>query len=476
MLGLSNDEENVTTASNGDARGEHTFLERLVEAIPCGVVVVDRHRRVVAASACFESTFGIEPGTAIGPLGSQLFACREPVAGLPDCGDSSCASCEARGLVRETLNGAGTARARVSFPVTLNGVAEDLEVMIKAAPFEFNGENYVVMVFDDLGEVAAVRRRAADHPGLHGIIGRHPKVLELLEAIRSVAPTEAPVLLLGESGTGKELAAIALHRESSRSDRLLVPVHCAALAEGVLESELFGHVKGAFTGAIRDKKGRFELAHGGTIFLDEIGELSPSMQIKLLRVLQDGTFERVGSEQTIKVDARVICATNRDLASEVASGNFRSDLFYRLGVFPITMPPLRERESDIPLLAAHLLALAADNGGRRCPGLSAGALAVLRRHIWPGNVRELDNALRYALIKSAGGTIRPEHLPGSVLGAVDEASAQRAARPRKLVADSVVKALQAAGGNKVVAARLLGVGRATLYRFLADQEHQLSNA
>ncbi len=462
--------------AKGEFPGECAFLENLVAALPCGVVVFDSDRRVVAANPYFERTLGIERGAALGRRGGELLACSASISSLHGCGDCACASCEARDLVVQALEGRCTGRARVTYEVAINGVAEEVELMIKAAPFEFDGREFAVVLFEDLEKVAAIRQRTTDQTGLHGIVGSHPRMLELFDAIRSVGPTNAPVLVLGESGTGKELTALALHRESARAGRLLVPVHCAALAEGVLESELFGHVKGAFTGAIRDRKGRFELADGGTIFLDEVGELSPAMQIKLLRVLQDGTFERVGSEQTVKVDVRIICATNRDLAAEVTRGRFRADLFYRLSVFPVTVPPLRERESDIRVVASHLLSQATAGAGRPCSGLTVDTLAVLHRHNWPGNVRELDNALRYALIKSGGTAIRPEHLPPLLLRAVEATSSDRPGRQRKLAGQAVADALRTAGGNKVTAARLLGVGRATLYRYLATQEPEASGA
>jgi transcriptional regulator with PAS, ATPase and Fis domain len=459
----------TTVAVRSDAGGAHGFLKTLVEAVPYGVAVFDGENRVQAVNANFERILGIEEGEALRRRGPEFMACCRPITYLNRAGGWPCGSCQARSLVVQALIEKRTSRFHTTYQVAADGVVEDMDLVINAAPFEFGGQKFVVVFLEDIGKVLAVRHRTADGPGTHGIVGTNPRMLELFDAIRSVGPTNAPVLIQGESGAGKELVAIALHRESPRATRLMVPVNCGALAEGVLESELFGHVKGAFTGAIRDKKGRFELADGGTIFLDEVAELPPVMQVRLLRVLQDGTFERVGGEETVKVDVRVICATNKNLASEVARGRFRSDLFYRLSVFPIAVPPLRERAEDLPLLAAHLLAVAADDGNRPCPGLSPGALEVLRRHTWPGNVRELDNTLRYALIRSAGAPILAEHLPPSVRCAEPPAS-QSAKRPRKVHSEAVAEALRATGGNKVKAAEILGVGRATLYRYLADDD------
>jgi transcriptional regulator with GAF, ATPase, and Fis domain len=230
----------------------------------------------------------------------------------------------------------------------------------------------------------------------------------------------------------------------------------------VLESELFGHVKGAFSGAIRDKKGRFELADGGTIFLDEVVDLTKSMQAKLLRVLQEGTFERVGGEKTASADVRVISAANRDLKREVEKKNFRDDLYYRLNVVPIELPPLRQRKNDIPLLAEEFLKQAGEQG-QKTAGLSKKALSIMMDYLWPGNVRELQNALHYALVKCKGRLIRPEDLPLEL-----KAGRSRRGPTRKLNPEMVQAALDLTGGNKAKAARHLGVGRATLYRFLEE--------
>jgi transcriptional regulator with GAF, ATPase, and Fis domain len=231
----------------------------------------------------------------------------------------------------------------------------------------------------------------------------------------------------------------------------------------VLESELFGHVKGAFSGAIRDKKGRFELADGGTIFLDEVVDLTKSMQVKLLRVLQEGTFERVGGEETVSVDVRVISAANRDLKREVERKNFREDLYYRLNVVPVELPPLRERKNDIPLLIEEFLRQASEQG-QKTAGLSKKALSIMMDYLWPGNVRELQNALHYALVKCKGRLIRPEDLPMEL----KSGTPSRRGPTRKLNQEMVQAALDRTGGNKAKAARHLGVGRATLYRFLQE--------
>ena len=331
-----------------------------------------------------------------------------------------------------------------------------------------------------LGTVQDITARMRASHGFAGIVGRDPKMLEIYEIIRELADARVPVLIQGESGTGKELVAAAIHDKGPRGGKRFVPVNCAALPEGLLESELFGHVKGAFTGAVRNKKGRFELASDGTLFLDEVADLSRPMQAKLLRVLQEGTFERVGDEKTCRSNARIISAANRDLRGQVDAGNFREDLYYRLKVVPIYLPPLRERKNDIPLLVEHFLERAAQEGLNN-KGIKREAVSVMMAYHWPGNVRELNSAVNYAVIRSRGKTIGAEHLPEELrdleVGPAPprpeapgtEASLSGPPRTR-LDAAAVASALEQTHGNKVKAAKLLGVGRATLYRHLKDQE------
>ncbi len=354
-----------------------------------------------------------------------------------------------------------------------DGTKLDLQLSAFIVKEENRSSESLCMVFSfvDITELTHLRRRLKTEQSFAGIVGRNAKMLELFDTIREVAEVDVPVLIQGESGTGKELVAAAIHNESLSADKPFVPVNCGALPEGVLESELFGHVKGAFTGAVRDRKGRFELANGGTIFLDEIGELPGAMQVKLLRVLQEGTFQRVGGEETIKVDVRVISATNKNLAEEVAAGRFREDLFYRLCVVPIYLPSLRERRNDIPLLAEHLLRKALTEVGREDVGLSSEAIDVMMDYDWPGNVRELENAIQYALVKCRDNLLLPEHLPLNTLKAhIPTQPSPKKQRKRKLDAEIVRRTLEETGGNKLEAAIRLGVSRATLYRFLQERE------
>jgi len=312
-----------------------------------------------------------------------------------------------------------------------------------------------------------LRHQLKTEVGFAGIIGRDPKILEIFDTIKELADVDVPVMIQGESGTGKELVALALHNEGHRAHQPFLAVNCGALPEGLLESELFGHVRGAFTGAVRDKKGRFELANNGTIFLDEIGDLSPILQVKLLRVLQEGIFERVGDEKSIKVNVRVISATNKNIQKEIAEGRFRSDLFYRMCVVPITLPPLRDRRGDIPYLIDHILANALKEYKRNEVKISPEAFTAMVDYDWPGNVRELQNTIQYVLVKCGGNLIQLNHLPSTITeGQSSSGELEAKPRKRKLNAEAVEQALKETKGNKIKAARKLGVSRATLYRFL----------
>lgn len=307
------------------------------------------------------------------------------------------------------------------------------------------------------------------------MIGESQAFMAVRSLIRQVAPTNVTVLITGESGTGKEVAAVALHRSSARHEGPFVAVNCAALPEHLLESELFGHERGAFTGATSRKLGRFQLADRGTIFLDEIAEMSPTMQAKLLRVLQDQTFERVGGTETLQVDIRIIAATNRNMDEAVRKGEFREDLYYRLNVIKIHLPPLRERPTDIPILAHHFLARFRTL--YRETGIHPAAMTLLQHYHWPGNIRELQNVIERALILAHGGQITPDHLPKE-LQTPKETRPVQFELPEEGVAleevekQLIIQALEKSGGNQTRAAALLHITRATLlYRM---QKHSLT--
>ncbi|MFP4204924.1 MAG: sigma-54-dependent transcriptional regulator [Spirochaetaceae bacterium] len=302
------------------------------------------------------------------------------------------------------------------------------------------------------------------------IIGKSSAMHRIFDVVRQVAPTKASVMITGESGVGKELVADALHNLSDRRDKPFIKVHCAALSETLLESELFGHEKGSFTGAVARKRGRFELAHMGSIFLDEIGEISQNVQIKILRVLQEKKFERVGGEETIEVDTRIISATNKDLKAEIERGTFREDLYYRLNVVNIDIPPLRERKEDIPLLVSAFIKEFAQENNKPVEGIDHKANALLYNYSWPGNVRELRNCIESALVMCKGTIITPDDLPPSITessGSNDiriPVGSTLAEAEREIIRST----LNAHNGNKSRTAEVLGIGRKTLHRKIAD--------
>ena len=424
-----------------DKRNLEQILDNLLE----GIIAHDKDRRIVFFNRSAEQITGYKRAEVLGRDCHEVF-------GGPFCGNR-CSFC----------GEAPEAFVNVTYPlniVTRDGETRRIEMSVTGMTDEQGCFVGVLSAFRDLTEIIGLQARLGEITGFAGIVGRDRKMLHLFEQIRELAGNDFPVHLAGETGTGKELVAAAIHSESRRGGKPFVPVNCGALPEGLLESELFGHVKGAFSGAMRDKKGRFELAHGGTIFLDEISEMPRYMQVRLLRVIQESTFERVGGEKTIRVDVRLISASNQDLKREVERKNFREDLYYRLNVVPVQIPPLRERTSDIPLLAKHFLEEAAKRG-QKTTGLAKEALAVMMRYSWPGNVRELQNAMHFALVTSRGKTISPADLPREIR----QEQRQRGPNP-KISPNAVQTALERTGGNKSRAAKLLGVGRATLYRYL----------
>jgi len=312
-----------------------------------------------------------------------------------------------------------------------------------------------------------MRRELEEKFGLDNIVGKSKKMLEIYKIVERVAPTDATVLLRGESGTGKELFARAIHYSSLRQEKPFVPVACGALPETLMESELFGHEKGAFTGAISQKRGLFEIADGGTLFLDEIGDLTPAIQMKLLRVLQEREFTRVGGTKPIKVDVRIICATNRNLEEMVEKGEFREDLYYRINVVPIFLPPLRERKEDIPLLVQHFLAKYGASDKRIAPE----AMELLMKYSWPGNVRELENVIERAVVLSEGDTIPPEVLPDRLRPcllpeadmAVDALGMTLQEARDRFEASYLRALLEECGGNISLASKKAGISRRHFY-------------
>ncbi|MFN7130999.1 MAG: sigma-54 dependent transcriptional regulator, partial [Myxococcales bacterium] len=328
-----------------------------------------------------------------------------------------------------------------------------------------------------VAENKALKARLAEMssgPGKRTIVGQSPAFRAVMDTLRQAAPSTATVLLLGESGTGKELAARAVHDLSPRASAAFVPVNCAAIPETILESELFGYERGAFTGAIARKEGRFERASGGTLFLDEVGEMSASVQVKLLRVLQEGEIERLGGTGPIKVDVRLVAATNKDLRKLVAEGRFREDLFYRLNVVQITLPALRERREDIPLLADHFLRVCSLKNSKALHGFSKPALERMEAYGWPGNVRELENAIERAVVLCRGSTVEVEDLPDSVRGGPggsDRHIVIPIGMPMEEIELRVIhETLRHTKGDKTLAAKMLGIAARTIYRKLDRSE------
>jgi PAS domain S-box-containing protein len=449
--------------------GQRQRWTQLVETLEDGVLAHDNARRILFFNPAAERISGYSLEEVLGRDCHELF----PPDGI--CG-ASCHFCE--GHSPDTEGSSWKTRF-----VAKGGVERQVKMSV-AALRSAEGEAWGITVgIHDLTEVSRLRSRLNVEHSFHGMVGASRRMQEIFSTLRQISTSDYPVLISGDSGTGKELLANAIHQESRRKAGPFVPVNCGALPDNILESELFGHVRGAFTGAIRTKKGRFELAHKGTLFLDEVGELTQSSQVKLLRVLQEKRFEMVGGERSIQVDVRIISATNSDLRRMVTEGTFREDLFYRLCVVPVELPPLRDRMEDLPLLVSRALVQIRKESGCSIQRVSDETMALLMSYSWPGNVRELINALQFGSVQCSGEVLEARHLPpearqgGAVplppsLSAQALPSAQeRAPAPRrklKLTTEAVAEALGQASGNKVQAAKLLGVGRATLYRFLKD--------
>ena len=434
-------------------------LERILDNMKDGIIAHDLDRRIFYFNRKAEEITGYRREDVLGK------DCHEALAG-PFCG-SRCSFCGDQPTFLDTAE----------YPVNIithGGEPRRLEMTVTMMHDEKERAVGVLATFRDVTDLFELRIKAREMNGFCNIIGCDDKMVDVFRQIQDVSGYDYPVHLFGETGTGKELVANAIHNESLRAGNPFVPINCGALPEGLIESELFGHVKGAFSGAIREKKGRFELANKGTILLDEIAELPKLLQVKLLRFLQEGTFEKVGGEKTVSVDVRVISATNKDLKKEVKKGNFREDLFYRLNVIPIHIPPIRERKSDIPRLVEHFLSKAPIIDGQRPVRIAREALNMLMDYAWPGNVRELQNAVQFSIVRCKGKVIRPEDLPLELRDLILEKP--KRGPQRKLDAEMVKAALTKTGGNKARAAKVLGVGRATLYRFLGDHPQVLTDS
>ncbi len=433
-------------------------LERVLDNLKEGIIAHDLSKRIFFFNREAEEITGYRREDVLGKNCYEAF-------GVPLCGERCSLCCDT-----PVLNDKAEFTINIK---TKSGESRRIEMSVTRMNDENGKFDGFLASFKDITDLLKLKIRAGRPNNFDNIIGRDIKMLQVFEQISDVAVYDYPVHISGETGTGKELVAAAIHKKSQRGGKPFVPINCGALPEGLIESELFGHVKGAFSGAIRDKKGRFELADGGTIFLDEVAELSKYMQVKILRFIQEGTFERVGGEKTISVNIRVISATNKDLKKEVRRNNFRDDLYYRLNVIPIHLPPLRERKNDIPLLTNHFLHEAGERYGQKPLSISQKTLAIMLAYQWPGNVRELQNAIQFATVKCNGRVISPEDLP---LELRNYKRANSSSGPsRKLDIDTVKSILEKTGGNKAKAAKRLGIGRATLYRFLAKYPEVIEN-
>ncbi len=431
---------------------EKTLLEQqLRNAVQDGVIAVDKNRIILGLNTAAASLLGTTSEFAKGkPLGS---ICRHGLKQIVDVAENSL---KTKNFIRD-------------FQITNRTGDYASTYSVNATPLPETSEEGAVLVIRDITRMRALEIQATEQCSFENIIGRSPGMLRVFEMIRNLADTETTVLIQGDSGTGKELVARALHHHGTRRKGPLVSVNCAALPETLLESELFGHDRGAFTGASQDKVGRFELAHGGTIFLDEIGDVSPDLQKRLLRVLQEREIERVGSTDSVKVDVRIVAATNKNLDELVRRGLFREDLYYRLKVVAINLPPLKERTEDIPLLIRFFLERLQIQAGRNIEGAEPEAMHVLLNYDWPGNIRQLRNVLEHAVVLSRESYIQKQHLPDELLRPAKPTSApEQAATLFKSEREKLKEVLDAVEWNRSEAARILGVHRNTIWRKIKD--------
>ncbi|MFH1809380.1 MAG: sigma 54-interacting transcriptional regulator [Pseudomonadota bacterium] len=425
----------------------------ILDCIADGVFTVDADWRITSFNRAAEEITGISRDEALGRPCRDVF--RASIC------HSDCA------LARTVRSG----QRLIDVPVEIHDArGRSVPISISTAVlFDRQGQRVGgVETFRDLSDLHELKRQLDQRDALDVIVGRNPRMREVLDLLPVVAQSEATVLVLGPSGTGKGLVARTLHELSARHDKPFVKVNCAALPETLLESELFGYVRGAFTDARQNKPGRIAVAEGGTLFLDEIGDVPPSVQVKLLRVVQEREYEALGSSETKRADVRIIAATNRDLVQRMREGLFREDLYYRLNIVSVQLPALCERRDDIPGLIDHVLKRQVERMGRASAQVSDEALARLLEHDYPGNVRELENALEHALVLSQGQTIEPRHLPASIRDR--QPAGEASAPPRdmgpldQVEANAIRAALARSGGNRAQVAQELGLHRTTLWR------------
>ncbi len=438
-----------------------SFWTTIVETMMDGLMVVDADGMIVAVNQATQQITGYARDELIGSP-CTILNCEHCSARCAPDQDFTCDLFESKRIERRECN--LTRKDGTVLPVMKNAAIITGEDGTVSGAVETLMDLSAIVTRDRRIERLNTILKGKDR--FHGIIGKSRIMQDVFDLISDAAASDAPIIIYGESGTGKELVAAAIHKLGRRHQGPFVKVNCAALNESLLESELFGHVKGAYTGADRTRKGRFELAHKGDIFLDEIGEIPPSMQVKILRVIQEKEFERLGDSTTITVDARIISATHRNLEEMIARNQFREDLFYRLNVIPIRLPPLRERQEDLPLLIEHFLEENRLKTGKDIDGIAKEALEYLLAYHWPGNIRELVNTLEYAFVVCRNNYINIGHLPETVV------SGRRITPPRKSYEkkksegeeERVLEAMKQANGKKSDAARLLGITRQALWK------------
>lgn len=434
-------------AINDEKEKYRSNLDAIFRSVKDAIITVDEELKIVAVNETALSVCGLSQKN----IGRQISALTAGCAG-------ACFK-----ALSETIN--NKIPAEIYRLECRKGGRPGQVVTVSTSPLLDNYGTFsgAVIVVRDETRLANLERDSKERRQFHKIVGASRKMQHVYSLIEDLADVQSTVLITGESGTGKELVAEALHFKGARSNKPLVKVNCSALPEGLLESELFGHVRGAFTGAVRDRTGRFEIADNGTIFLDEIGEISQRIQLHLLRVLQDMEFERVGDSTPVRVDVRVIAATNQELAAKVRSGEFREDLYYRLKVVEIIMPPLKERLEDIPLFLDHFINKFNKKLNRVVSGVSSGVSKIFMDYPWPGNVRELEHTLEHAVILCRQNIITVDHLPAQFrdLKKAEKISGEDGAKSEL---EEILSALEKTAGNKSRAARLLGMDRKTLYR------------
>jgi transcriptional regulator with PAS, ATPase and Fis domain len=447
----------------------YPFIKTIFDALPCGLIVIDDKGLIMTVNSLVQEVFSIKDEYAAGKPFGHALGCLKAIENPKLCGFmSECQICAIRDLTVNSISKNQKQKVQTTLVAAVNGQVRNVPLAIRVFPFIYAEGRFAILIIEHLKNIDSTPAKET-RDGYRGIIGKSTVMREMFESIRQIAQSDAPVLIQGESGTGKELVALALHKESQRAQENFVPVNCGALPEGLLESELFGHVKGAFTGADSTKRGRFSVADGGTLFLDEVGELSPAIQVKFLRVLQNGCFEPVGSNHTTCVDVRIISATNSRLDIYTKEGRFRQDLYYRLNVMPITVPPLRARKEDIPLLCKYFLTVFSENSWTQKPALSSQVKNILINYSWPGNVRELSNVLQYASTRTISDVIIPADLPPNLIPYEKSRIRYKIKRKLKLTDSQVAEALEIASGNRQKAAKILGVSRSTLYRYFDRQ-------